>query len=200
MMSQTHILLSSALFSKPGHSLRNAAIVVGAFIPDLAIFALFGWSKAAGIAEQTVWNELYWREPWQSWAAAGNSLPLYITLGLIGVILLRIAGGVWRIGLVLAFIALSASLHIAGDLPVHVQDAHRHLWPLSDWKFISPISYWNPAHHGTLFAIFEICLGLLLAIVLFRRFQTPWLRVTLGLVIALYIAVPLYFTFMLGGA
>ena len=200
MMSQTHILLSSALLSKPGHRLRNAAVFTGALLPDMAIFVLFGWSKIAGIEERTLWSQIYWSEPWQSWTAAGNSIPFYVMLALIGLILLRIAGGVWRFGLVAAFLALAALLHIAGDLPVHVRDAHRHFWPLSDWKFISPVSYWNPAHHGTLFSIFEICLGVLLAILLFRRFQTLWVRCLLGVVIALYIAVPAYFTLMLGAA
>ena len=199
-MTQTHLLIAGALFAKPGEKLRNTAVIVGALVPDAAIYFLFLWSKVMAIPERKVWDELYWQEPWQSWTAAGNSIPIYMGLLVLGVVLLRTAGSVWRIGLFFAFLALAALVHIAGDLPVHVHDAHRHLWPLSDWKFISPISYWNPDHHGGIFSIFEVGLGLLLAVALFRRFTTIWVRAVLGLVIVAYLAVPIYFTFMLGGS
>ena len=200
MMTQTHLLVASGLFARPDHTLRNFAILFGALIPDAAIYVLFGWSKIQGIPERTVWRELYWQEPWQSWTAAGNSLPIYMALLVIGLVLLRNAAFAWKIGLVLAFMALAAVTHIAGDLPVHVDDAHRHFWPLSNWKFISPVSYWHPDHHGGTFAIFEVCLGLLLAILLFRRFKTLWVRSVLGLFVAAYVAVPIYFTYQMGSA
>ncbi len=34
------------------------------------------------------------------------------------------------------------------DLPVHHDDGHRHFFPLSDWRFASPVSYWDPEHYG----------------------------------------------------
>lgn len=199
-MTQTHLLVAGGLLARPGQTLRNSAILFGSLIPDAAIYALFGWSKFQGIPERTVWRELYWQEPWQSWTAAGNSLPLYAILLVIGLFLLRQAAMAWKIGLVLTFVALAALTHIAGDLPVHVDDAHRHFWPLSNWKFISPVSYWHPDHHGDTFAIFEVVLGSLLAILLFRRFKTLWVRAILGLLIVAYVAVPIYFTYKMGGA
>lgn len=199
MMTQTHLLVASALFARPGQRLRNVAVVLGSLVPDAAIYVLFAWSKAMQIPERTVWDELYWQEPWQSWTAAGNSIPLYAVLLLAGIILLRAVPGLFKVGLFLTFLALAALSHIAADFPFHVHDAHRHFWPLSDWKFISPVSYWDPAHHGSLFQIFEVALGLALAVLLFRRFKALWARLALGLLIIAYIAVPLYFTFMLGG-
>ncbi|MDA8870727.1 hypothetical protein N9H93_05040, partial [Rhizobiaceae bacterium] len=177
MMSQTHVLLAGALLARPGQPLRNTAVVLGAFVPDLAIYTLFAWSKAAGIPEKRVWDELYWQPPWSEWVAAGNSIPIYAALLLIGLVVLRAVPGAFRIGAFATFFALAALVHIAGDLPVHVEDAHRHLWPLSDWRFVSPVSYWNPDHHGRAFAFFEAALGMTLCFVLFRRFRALWLRV-----------------------
>ena len=45
-------------------------------------------------------------------------------------------------------VAIAALLHIALDFPLHADDAHRHFWPVSDWRFFSPVSYWDPAHNG----------------------------------------------------
>ena len=30
-----------------------------------------------------------------------------------------------------------------------MDDAHRHFYPLSDYRFISLVSYWDPRHYGT---------------------------------------------------
>ncbi len=199
MNTQTHLLVAAALFAKPGHSLRNAAVVVGSFIPDAAIYTLFVWSKIAAIPEQKVWDELYWQEPWQSWTAAGNSIPLYLLVLVLGIVALRAHRSVFLFGLLMTFFAAAALSHIAGDFPVHVDDAHRHLWPMTDWKFISWISYWHPNHHGGIFSVLEMMLGLVLAVILFRRFNALWVQTLLALVCAAYIGVPLYFKFVLGG-
>jgi membrane-bound metal-dependent hydrolase YbcI (DUF457 family) len=63
---------------------------------------------------------------------------------------------------------LSALLHAACDLLTHEEDAHRHLWPLSGWRFASPVSYWDPAHHGHLFAPLEMAAVLVAVALLWR--------------------------------
>jgi hypothetical protein len=118
---------------------------------------------------------------------------------LISLVALRNAPATHRIGVFLIFFSLAALTHIAGDFPVHVKDAHRHFWPLSDWKFVSPVSYWNPEFHGNIFSIFEMLLGATLSILLFRRFKSWLVRVPLILLFAAYILVPLYFAYQMGG-
>lgn len=199
MMTQTHLLVASALLAKPGERLRNFAVVTGALVPDAAIYVLFGWSKFAAIPERIVWDQLYWQEPWQSWTAAGNSLPIYGLLLLIGLLLLRGVPALFRVGLFLFFLSLAAITHIAGDFFVHITDAHRHFWPLSNWKFVSSVSYWHPDHHGGVFSTIEAVAGLVLCVILFRRFHALWVRVLLALLALAYIAVPVYFTLVLGG-
>lgn len=200
MMTQTHLLAGAALFARPGASLRNTAVIIGSLIPDAAIYTLFIWSKVAGIPESEVWREIYWQEPWQTWTAAGNSFPLIALIGLAGVTALRVPALSFRIGLFALFFALAAFVHIALDFPVHNADAHRHFWPITDWKFYSPVSYWNPQHYGDVFSVLEAFMGVALALVIFRRFKALWLRALLILVCLAYIAVPVYFTLVLGGS
>ena len=33
-------------------------------------------------------------------------------------------------------------------------------WPLSSWRFVSPVSYYDPAHFGRVFMIVEIALAI----------------------------------------
>ena len=216
MNSQTHLLVAAWLFAEPGQPKRNIAALAGAFVPDAAIYGLWLWSKAKQIPEQTVWGELYWQQPWQTYTAFGNSAPLYAAILFAGVVTTRrvvpMAPEIrlptqsmadrWRDFVqrqsVIVIFALAALTHLAGDFPVHVDDAHAHLWPLSDWRFFSPVSYWNPDHYGDWFLLFEIALGIGLAMILFRRFGALWVRAVMILAIVAYLAVPAYFVLIVG--
>lgn len=50
--------------------------------------------------------------------------------------------------------------HSLLDIPVHNDDAHRHFFPLTDYKFISPLSYWDVNHHARIVAGAEMLLVL----------------------------------------
>jgi hypothetical protein len=70
-----------------------------------------------------------------------------------------------------AILFASLLLHTVGDFLLHHTDAHRHFFPFSDWKFYSPISYWDPSHFGAAAAVIE---GLVvLAGSLYLLFNTP---------------------------
>lgn len=219
MMTQTHVLVAAALFARPGQRLRNAAVLAGGFVPDLPIYALFVWSKLAGIPENVVWRELYWRDPWDSFTTYFNSFPVYAAVAMLAYAVrprvpVEAATGFaiqpgaqgprrairaespWATA-ALVF-GLAAISHLIGDFFVHVADAHSHFWPFTLWRFHSPVSYWDPNHHGQAFAAFETLLGIGLAALLFRRFRSWAARGLLGLLIAGYIAVPVYFSLMLG--
>lgn len=88
---------------------------------------------------------------------------------------------------------------MALDFPVHADDAHPHFWPLTGWRFFSPVSYWDSAHYGNFFASLEGILGIALAVILFRRFKAVWIRLLTGSLIVAYVAVPAYFILVLGG-
>lgn len=193
MMTQTHLLIAAALFTKPRQNRRNTSVILGALLPDASIYALFAYATVTGIPGDTLWGRTYWTEPWQSLSVVSNSIPLY--LAFLGIALLLVAPQDtrprWQ-SLPTLF-CLAALTHLAMDFPVHHDDAHIHFWPLTDWRFESPISYWDRAHHGGLFSIFEALLGLALIGLLFVRFKALWVRALLGVATALYIGVPLFF-------
>ena len=185
MNTPTHLLISAAVFTKPGRDRDNAAVLFGALLPDLFIYGLFVWSKLAGIPEGLLWREIYFGDDVQLISAIGNSAPLYVLLLGIG----------WQLGRRwLLLLSASAMVHLAFDFPLHQNDAHRHFWPLSDWRFESPLSYWEPSGYGSTVALAEATLALLLAVLLWRRFGHRWVRLSLILAGASYIAVPLYFS------
>jgi hypothetical protein len=90
--------------------------------------------------------------------------------------------------------AASALVHISIDFLLHHEDARRQFWPLSEWIFRSPVSYWDPSYFGNYFAVFEICFGLILATVLLRRFSTRLMKSVLVVLCLGYIG-PIYASF-----
>ena len=71
----------------------------------------------------------------------------------------------------LAVIAIAALLHLSLDFPLHADDAHRHFWPVTDWRFASPVSYWDPQAYGLIGAAIETVVALGATLVLWRRFS-----------------------------
>lgn len=190
MNTPTHLLVGAAAFARPGQRRINTATLAGALIPDLSIFVLYLWSRVVeGEPAWRVWRVIYWSEPWQTISAISNSAPLWAFFTAAGLV----ARVPW-----IAVLGGAALLHVTLDFPVHSQDAHQHFWPLSEWRFNSPISYWDDANFGSYVAILEVALCLSLILVLIRRFPAPWVRVALGLALVSYAAVPAYFWLTLG--
>ena len=110
------------------------------------------------------WSVEYYKPVWQGYIDVFNSIPLLLIALLL----------CWKIrhGLVWALLA-SMLLHTLGDLPVHHDDGHRHFFPFSDWRFVSPVSYWDSNHHGDWFSVFEVSLVMILASILYVREMVP---------------------------
>ena len=177
MNTPSHVILNLALLGRRSRSHFNSPIFWGAMVPDLAMFGFYGWAKlVAKMDEATIWREAYYDPFWQTVFDVGNSIPLA---------LLVIAIALW-VGkrypnwqpFTTGTIVLSASviLHCLGDLPVHVDDGHRHFWPLSNFRFESPISYWDPNHHGGIVALIEFFLVMVASIRVWQVLQSRWLK------------------------
>ncbi len=123
------------------------------------------------------------------WSAISNAVPLWAALLVVGLVLRK--PWVW------AF-AGAGLLHLALDFPVHHDDAHKHLWPLTNWRFHSPLSYWDPAHYGHIVSLVEIALGATCIVILWRRFLSIPIRTLLATALLAYAAVPVYFRLALG--
>ncbi|MEM6535075.1 MAG: cobalamin biosynthesis protein CobQ [Pseudomonadota bacterium] len=176
MNTPTHVIAAAAILAKSGDNRCNMVVMAGALIPDLSIYALVIWAALAGRLDTSLWSETYWSEPWQTLGAVSNSVPLALVL---------LAISVWRAWPILGVFAAALLVHAVLDLPVHADDAHRHFWPVTDWRFVSPISYWDSDHHGAYGRLLD-CVILLAGIaVLWRRFETSWVRWLLGLLAAM---------------
>ena len=182
MNTPAHALINLALLARrPDAHPRTAAIVAGALLPDLVIVVFYAWHLLRGTGEHEIWSTAYFEPHWQAAIDAFNSIPLIAAAMLIA----------WRARrpLLLA-LATSMLLHALGDLPLHHDDAHRHLFPFSDWRFASPLSYWDPAHHGDLASLAEAAGVLAAAAFLWTRHAPTRAWVVAGL--AIYLSGRLY--------
>ncbi len=124
--------------------------VAGAVVPDAPMFLFYFVERAVlGSSEREIWSTRYFLPAWQDFFDLFNSLPI---AGVACWVSYRLGKTGWGI-----FFA-SMMLHIVCDLPVHHDDAHRHLWPLTDWRFESPVSYWDPNHFGIYAGVGELAL------------------------------------------
>ena len=96
-----------------------------------------------------------------------NSIPLWATV---------LALGHWRRRPWVVALAGAALLHLAFDLALHADDARRHFWPLTDWVFASPLSYWDRRHHAGVVGPLEIAATLALGAWLLTRHRSAVAR------------------------
>jgi len=179
----THTLLALAALSKPGERKRNLAVILGSLIPDIAIYLWAPYqSIVKGASSREMWDTLYFEPPMQNLIAWFNSIPIYAALAMIG---FTARGKIW--GKLMLFFALAALIHMATDLPVHAEDAYRHFWPISDWRYYSKFSYWDGNHHARWVSLFEVGLAFGCIVLLWRRFDLRWSKFLLTLCTAFYI-------------
>ncbi|MFO6464171.1 cobalamin biosynthesis protein CobQ [Jannaschia sp. KMU-145] len=180
MNTPAHLIIGLAAFGKPGRPRVTAAALVGALIPDLSLYLLAGGALAWGIPAERVFGELYYSPEWQAVFAVDNSVFVW---GLLLVL------GLWR-GLPWLIAGAGAGLlHLALDFPLHHDDGRAHFWPLTDWIFASPFSYWDGNHHAGWIAPLEVVLVVGLAALCWTRFRSVWLRGLLAGLVAAQLAV-----------
>lgn len=152
MKTPSHALVNVGVLSLWASPSLAIPLFFGAVLPDIPIFILYLWAKFwKKLDEKTIWSEVYYQKFWQNWVALFHSFPISILLLGIGLATQRP---------VLIAIASSLILHNLGDFPIHHDDAHRHFYPVSDYRFISPLSYWDTNHYGKQVAMVEDCLTL----------------------------------------
>ena len=206
MNTQTHLLLALAALSRRPRELERPAstpavelaLLAGAVLPDASLFVMWGQARLAGVPEARIWSELYYSDRWQEIGAMTNSLPLFALVALLAALAGgRLVGAAARarpFASALLALGLAATLHVLTDLPLHHDDGHPHFWPFSDWIYASPVSYWDPAHHGRAWSAIETALALGLIVVLWRRFRHVVARGALALAALSYGAVAAYWS------
>ncbi|MEM8674037.1 MAG: hypothetical protein AAGF83_09230 [Cyanobacteria bacterium P01_G01_bin.67] len=174
MNTPGHYILNLALLGKTITSKNNLEIAIGAILPDIPIFIFYLVAKFFyQMPEGKIWSEAYYEPFWQNLVALFHSIPL----ALIGAAICYRFD--WKPGTILF---ISMVCHSLLDLPVHHDDAHRHFFPFSNYRFISPFSYWDPNHYGKTVALIEMGLVLGVNSIVLNLLNTPW---TKGIVIAI---------------
>ena len=164
--------MGMAAFGRPGEARVTFAALLGALLPDLSLYLLVGWQLAlVGTPAEVVFREMYYSTAWQAVFAVDNSIPLWAVLLASGLAARR----PWIVAL-----AGAALLHLAFDLGLHADDGRRHFWPLTDWVFASPLSYWDRRHHGGVVGPVEAALTLVLAAWLWVRHRSAAARVAIA--------------------
>ncbi|GAB4524610.1 MAG: hypothetical protein Fur0018_08370 [Anaerolineales bacterium] len=164
MNTPSHLIITAALHKKAARTdIPRSAVLWGSVMPDvplgilsLAVSLYYRFILRQNPADvmETVFHQAYFHNPW--WIAAHNFLHSPLALELYLAVLWRYrrqpgGRGHWA----LWFVA-DCLLHTALDIPVHFDDGPLLFWPLN-WqtRFHSPVSYWDPAHYGLPFSIFE---------------------------------------------
>lgn len=163
MNTPAHALINLCLLQRGGSNKRSFSIVLGALIPDSVMFVFYFWHSLIGTKESQIWSVEYYDPVWQAIIDLFNSIPL-IAIGMIIC---------WKAQRPFLFIFFTSMLlHTFGDLPVHHNDAHRHFYPFIDWRFISPVSYWNSDHYGELMSVIEALSVLIGSVFLYLKYPS----------------------------
>ena len=185
MNTPAHILINMAVLSRqqwvPEQWVTAAgAALLGALLPDALMFVFYGYERfILETPSNVIWETRYFLPHWQAIFDIFNSIPLAILFFMVG----RIKGSIF-----IQVLAMSMLLHCLLDFPLHNDDAHRHFYPFSDWRFISPFSYWDPAHYGFYFIALEIALGLISGVTLIRTHPHQWVRYLSAIMLLIYVA------------
>lgn len=170
MNTPSHILIGcAAVGSRPASRLWPAFL--GGAIPDAPIYLFYAYEKLVlSVPESRIWRLDYFSSPIQPVLDGLHSFPL-----ILGALALAAAAR----SELLRWFCTSLLLHACADFPLHHDDAHRQFFPLSDYRFASPVSYWDPRHHGVLgvsleFAVAAAALAVLLRRHADRRARAAW--------------------------
>lgn len=166
MNTPAHILIGWAAFGRKGPPAVASASAFGGFAPDLSLYLLAGVSiNVLGISPQVVFNDLYFSAAWQAIFSVDNSF--FVWGALLAFALYRKSS----IGVALCGAAL---LHLLLDFPLHHDDGRAHFWPLSNWIYESPVSYWDRGHHANTVAPIAAAIALGCAFLIAREKWLSW--------------------------
>ncbi len=196
MLTSSHILVGAAVTSRPG--MRPWQILLawaGGFAPDASIFAMVIYSRLVNGSGVDLWSNpagLYWQEPWQTYSAISSSFPLWALVVLTGFVLFKYSDRLKAVGLAVLIFSVGYFLHITADFFTHADDAYAQFWPFSDWRFYSPVSYWQPQYYGQIFSVVEMIMGLGIVAYLVLKFRQWPVRIA-----AVLMAIPYFISMVL---
>lgn len=133
-----------------------SAVLLGSVAPDAPLYMLsFGGAAWFRFVEGWEWpqifphmfSKLFYEDPW--WISLHNCLhsPLAVGSALVALLAWKGRAQFWQSWW--AWFFLSCLLHTLVDIPVHHDDGPLVFWPLNwNYRFASPVSYWDRAHYA----------------------------------------------------
>ena len=93
----------------------------------------------------------------------------------------------------------AALLHLGLDFLLHNDDGRAHFWPITNWIFASPVSYWDPDHYGNIVGPIEIALSLAACAYLWRRYKGVLMRILIAILGLMEFVPVIMFALMFSG-
>ena len=161
MNTPAHLLIGAAVFGRNAPRSVIWAAFAGAVLPDASLYVMAGVAMfLLDIPPQVVFDDLYFSDLWQTVFAIDNSVLIWGAL--------FAAALLWGPRWLVAFTG-AALLHVCLDFPLHHDDGRPHFWPLTDWVFASPVSYWDKAQGALWIAPLEGAAAICASIVIWRQ-------------------------------
>lgn len=187
MQTTSHVMINLALLGRLTGWRYAWALMLGGLLPDVSMFGFFAIQTVIlGNGGHIIWDEMYFDPFWQIFFDIPHS---FVVIGVL------CALAFWRRWHWVFWLAAGMGLHAVADFFVHREDAHHHFWPLSSYQFISPVSYWDPAHYGRQFHAFELALLVVLSIYVWRRWPSRVVRTVVALLLFVTFGMRLLFLF-----
>lgn len=117
-----------------------------------------GW---ASIDSEQVLDAIYFTNPF---GATGSALHSVVPVAMLLLVYWALKLGRRDRRRILLWFLLGWFGHTVADFLTHVDDTRPVFWPVSNWEWSSPISYYNPLYYGQEF--FVLSHGLMLLVVL----------------------------------
>lgn len=158
MNTPSHIILHLWIRKLWNAKKRNKipkSFVLWALAPDIGLYlcvflyipiSLYIFWNTGEYTFKHMFETLYFEHP--LWIFAYNILhsPLTLSFFLGGTYMLQnYLGKYFRI---LLWFFIWCLLHTAFDIPLHYDDGPRIFYPFSDYRFMSPVSYWDVNHYA----------------------------------------------------
>ena len=179
MNTPAHAVLNLVLLGATKEPRRAPPVLVGAVLPDLPIVVLYAYERLRGMSEAWIWRTAYYDPRWQAVIDALHSFPLILAV-LGAALVLK-----WPR---LVLLCASMLLHAVVDFFLHHDDAHRHFFPLLDWRFASPVSYWDPRYFGNVMVPAEAIAVVAACVLIARTTPSPLVRSVVAGIALLYLA------------
>ncbi len=139
MLTTSHAAWAATLSKHRSHS---RWFVAGAVVPDAPALLVATGLLISGTPRPQIVFRTYHRSPWRELHLVAHALWPATLLGLPGRRSRALVGG-WL-------------THLAVDYATHHDDAWPPLWPLTTWRWASPVSYWQNDHHACALTVCDL--------------------------------------------